>query len=402
MIVRSSLHPFAVACALASLVSCGGTKGAAPLDSGAIAFDMTATLHSGEERHVCQFVRMPETATFVRGGSYETTVGTHHFLLFRTSAIIDSPPVIGVPVDCFEGAGVMRFERGFVSGGQLDHDAAHFPAGVALAFAPGEILLFQGHFLNTTAGDAVSKIHVELDPTPATDVLHRVGTYRFYDPYIVVPPHGQSTARMRCPIRHDVTLLSVGSHMHERGVAYRAYFDASEGAPAATPFFTTNDWQHPPYWYGPMEAKAGSALRFECDYASKEDHSIAQGLRAREDEMCMLSAFYFPESPGDDDCASGDMHGTGTRSCAQTNSCIALCSPADAPRFGEGRADVGTCWQQCIVDSCPNVTAKLIPQQLCTEAHCADACTSYGAACTSCIETSCKAELDACQALSCD
>ena len=387
---------------LVSFAGCGGTHPSPPiLESTAIAFELRATLHSGEERHVCQFVKMPEAATYIRGGSYATTQGTHHFLLFRTAASLVPPPAPGDPVDCYEGAGVMRYERGFVSGGQLDHDSAHFPEGAALAFAPGEVLLLQGHFLNTTAGDTVSTVHVELDPTPASSVQSRVGTFRFYDPYIVVPPHGQSTARMRCHLHHDVTLLSVGSHMHERGVAYRAYFDETEDAPSAAPFFTTKDWQHPPYWYGPMVAKAGSALRFECDYASHEDHPVAQGLRAREDEMCMLSAFYIPESEGDDDCYTGDMHGTGTRTCAQTNSCIALCPPSDAPRFGDGKADVGLCWQQCIVDSCPNVTERLIPQELCTQAHCSGPCATYGAACTSCIETNCKTELDACQALPC-
>ena len=163
-------HLSAVSLVLA-LAGCGGTKSASPApETNALAFDVSAALHSGEERHVCQFVRMPAEPTFVRGGSYVTTPGTHHFLLFRTAAVIDPPPAVGVPVDCFEGAGVMRYERGFVSGGQLDHDSAHFPEGAALAFLPGEILLLQGHFLNTTDGDVVSKVHVELDPTPAASV----------------------------------------------------------------------------------------------------------------------------------------------------------------------------------------------------------------------------------------
>ena len=150
-----------------------------------------------------------------------------------------------------------------------------------------------------------------------------------------------------------------------------------------------------------MVAPAGSSIRFECDYANQSDQTFVQGLRAEKDEMCMFSAFYYPEVGEDDDCASGDMHGTGTRTCAQTNSCLSLCDPADVPRFGDGRADVGACWQKCIVDSCPVVTETLFKQLTCTQAQCGASCATFGAACNECILAKCKSELDACQALAC-
>ncbi len=374
----------------------GGTGGAT------VRFDMSVVVPAHAEQHLCQFVQMPSSARelFIQGGSYTTTPGTHHFLLFRT-APIDPPPVLGVPRDCYEGGGLMQFERGFVTGGQLRAESAEFPPGAALAFRPGEILLLQSHFLNPGEANLESRVHVEMHPARADEVTVRVGTFRFYNPYIYVPARSRATARMRCHVHNEVTVISAGSHMHARGVAYRAYLDPSAGDRATAPFFTTDDWQHPPFWRGPLTAKAGSAIRFECDYDNKEDRTVTQGLQST-DEMCMFSAFYVPEQPDDEnDCVSMDMQGSGGRTCAETNSCIAQCLPADAPRFVEGKADVGACWQKCIAESCPNVSEVLTPQLECTASRCVNECAHYDAACVSCIAQKCKAQLDACQALPC-
>ncbi len=406
---------FALAC-----VACGGASSASlpepPVaDAGAgadasranvIAFDLSADVAASAETHVCQLVQMPaapagDTELFVSGGDYTTTAGTHHFLLFRT-APIDPPLPIGQPLDCFEGQGVMRFERGFVTGGQLRGENADFPDGAALAFKGGDVLLFQAHFLNAGAAAVTARVHVELRTTPAKSVRHRVGTFRFYDPYIFVPGHGAGTARMRCPVKHDVTIVSAGSHMHRRGTSYRAMLDLPGATPATAPFFTTNDWEHPPYFRGPLVAPAGSFVRFACDFASSDPADVVQGLSAEANEMCMFSAFYYPE--GDlleDECYDGDAHGGGARSCAQTLSCIQTCPRSEAPVFGDGKADVGPCFQKCIVDSCPNVTGKLFPELLCAQARCAAECATYGATCSKCVLDKCPTELNTCQALAC-
>jgi hypothetical protein len=409
---RAALPVFALAAGCGTSASTSSPAPSVP-DAGpdaspgnVIAFDLSADVAPSEETHVCQLVRMPtapagDTEIFVSGGDYTTTPGTHHFLLFRT-APIDPPLPIGQPLDCFEGQGVMRFERGFVTGGQQRGESADFPAGAALAFKGGDVLLFQGHFLNAGAAPVTAKIHVELRTTPASAVQHRVGTFRFYDPYIFVPGRGAGTARMRCPVKHDVTIVSAGSHMHRRGVGYRASLDLPGAAPAAAPFFTTTDWEHPPYFHGPLAAPAGSFIRFACDYASTDPADVVQGLSAETNEMCMFSAFYYPEGAADEDeCYDGDEHGGGDRNCAQTLSCIQTCPRSEAPVFGDGKADVGPCFQKCIVDSCPNVTGKLIPELLCAQAKCPSECATYGAACSKCVLDNCPNELDTCQALAC-
>lgn len=384
--------------AIFAAASCGGDDEAPP----PITFEMTVSVAPGQELHACQFVRMPETGgeIFVSGGTYEATSGTHHFLLSRTAPDMPEKPM-GQPIDCNEGDGVMQYERGFVSGGQLERDTAELPFGLALPFAPGEVLMMQSHIVNASAEEANASVKVELTRARPEWVEHRVGTFRFYNPFIHVPANGTSTAAMRCHIHADVQMLTAGGHMHARGVGYRAFVDMPGSAPAVEPFYTTNEWQHPDYHVGVVDLPAGSAVRFACDYANASDRAAFQG-RSVDDEMCMLSAFYYPAQDFDEEvCTSMDSHGTGTRSCAQTNSCIQLCDPSEVPKFTESSAEVGPCFQACIVESCPNVTAALFPQLSCTKEHCAEACAEFGMACSACVQDNCKPQLDTCQALAC-
>jgi len=391
---------FAFAATLAS-TSCGDDEGPLPAFE-QVVFEMKAKVEPGAEAHLCQFVKLPEgdEEIFVKGGVYDTSNGTHHFLLFRTAPDMPEQP-LGQPVDCYEGDGVMQYERGFVTGGQLNHDAQEFPFGLALAFQPGDVLLMQTHVLNASAEASEASVRVELtreDPAAITD---RVGTFRFYNPFIYLAPASQAKATMRCHIHESVTLLTAGAHMHARGVGYQAFFDPP-GEVANAPFYTTDEWQHPDYYAGAIKMPAGSAVRFACDYDNPAGEAVVQGLSAV-DEMCMFSAFYYPaQSIEEEICTSMDSHGSGDRSCAQTVSCIQLCPPEGAPQLSQGSAAVGECFQKCIVDSCPNVTATLFPQLTCTANRCDDECQSYGPICTACVVAQCKPELDACQALACD
>lgn len=393
--------------ALAGAASCSsssGSDGAAAATMSPIVFTMNAMVPANGELYQCQLVRLPSTPgdIFVGGGAYETSVGTHHLLLFRTSLTTPGPMPLDTPIDCFEGDGVMKYERGYVSGGQLPKETADFPAGLALPFHGGDILLMQAHFLNAGPRDVTSNVRVELHPVAAASVTSHVGTFRFYDPYIYVAPRSTATASMRCHLHDDVTLITAGSHMHKRGVEYKAFADKS-GEPTATePFYTTTDWQHPPYFKGPLTLPKGSDIRFECHYRNDSDSTFIQGLSAETNEMCMFSAFYAPAKDDDEDnCVTMDAHGTGAASCAQTSSCLELCPAGDRPDFSQGSAAVGPCWQQCIAVSCPNVTETLFPQLTCMNDKCKAECASAGAACTACAISQCKSEVDACQARSC-
>src|SRR5688572_29925459 len=69
-----------------------------------ITFTMTNPLSAGEERHLCQFVQLPESASgevLVTGQKHEQNAA-HHWSLIRTT--VSSMPegfALNEPVDCF-------------------------------------------------------------------------------------------------------------------------------------------------------------------------------------------------------------------------------------------------------------------------------------------------------------
>src|SRR5205085_1799345 len=101
-------------------------------------------------------------------------------------------------------------------------------------------------------------------------------------------------------------------------------------------------------------------------------------------------------TPADEACEDMHAHGTGGASCAATTGCLESCPVEEAPHFEKNDPRVGPCWQQCITNSCPNVTAKLFPQLTCTADKCKAECAAMGETCRACVRERCAPELDAC------
>ena len=400
--VRPALR-FALVLAVAAAGCEPGLHETAP-----VTFSLETTVAPGTEAYRCRFVRMPHTGgeIFVSGGQHTLSAGTHHYLLFRTN-LTSLTDAQSQPTDCVEHDGVMQYVSAFVTGGQTPHESADFPGGVAIAFASDEILLLQAHFLNATRAPIDARVDVVLRTIPTDAVEQRAGLLQFYDPFISVPPHASASAGMRCPIPHDITLLSAGPHMHRHGVGYEAFVDEPGQPPSTTPFYTSNDWEHPTYFLGYRTIRAGSYVRFRCDYRNDDDAPVVQGLSADRDEMCMFGGYYFPAmSPEEEACFGMDGHGTGTATCSATRACVDACPASSRPNLGFGHAEVGACWQACIAASCPNATGVLFPELRCRQDKCADACadttTADGkAACDACTAAECAPESAACDAAAC-
>lgn len=395
-----------VPAALAAIVLSGACE-APPGDTGAlVTFSLEAELAPGQEAHFCRYVRMPDgppgARLFVRGGSHELGDGTHHYLLYRTriSAWQDGMDRV---VPCEEHEAVMKSATSYVTGGQTPREDADFPAAAALPFHPGEILLLQGHFVNASPRPRPARVKLTLRTTAPSAVEHEAGVLRYYNPFIFVPPRGKATAKMSCTLKKDITLLSAAAHMHAHGVAYRAYVDLPDAPPSTTPFYETADGLHPTFYGGFMALPAGTTIRYECDYENpKGDRPVVQGISAEEDEMCMLSAFYYPAmAPEDEACEDMSGHGTGSASCLDTLACLESCPASERPDFSSGDPRVGACWQRCVTSSCPAVTGALFPELACTAERCAAECAAMGEPCRACVLERCAAELDACARVAC-
>lgn len=383
-----------------ALSGCGEATSFSPGDP--IGLEVHLALAPGVESYRCKFMRLPEAGgeIFVSGGSHHYSAGVHHYLLFRTS-VAEIPAGLDGEVDCYADSAVMKYARGYVSGGQSPDVSADFPPGVAYPFESGELLLVQIHAQNTGAATLQADLSIEMRTTKAETVQQRAGTLRFYNPYIHVPARASATATMRCPISQPITILSAAPHMHKRGVDFQVAVDPA-GERAASPFYRSTDWEQPDTFFGPLAVPAASHIRFRCGYANPGDTPFIQGLSADANEMCMWSAIYYPALPeAEEACLGQDQHGSGTASCAATTSCLERCPVASRPKFAEGSPESGECWQACITASCPNVTGALFPQLTCTDRLCKLECAQSGTACTSCVVARCAAEVDVCQRQAC-
>jgi hypothetical protein len=376
--------------------ACGSSSSKDPVDEG-VSFALDVSVPAAAEIHRCQFVRAPAEESFIVGGEHSYTPGSHHLVLFRTDLDAIPAELAGVR-DCYEGAGgIMSHVRGVVYAAQTPTGSVAYPAGVGLPLAAGEVLLLQAHYVNATPAAREARVELLLRTAPAAAIAERAGTFFFYDPFIHVPAQGSATATMSCRVRNGVKLLSGASHMHRRGVGYRAFIDPPGGRGDA-PFYTTDSWDHPGELGAPIDIAAGSILRFECDYANEEARPFFQGQSAEDDEMCMFSGVYYPAMElADDLCLGGPgRFGAGAASCAATLTCIQGCPPGTAPAPGSVLAniDVHECWQRCFADSCPAAWDPLMAMTGCTQSRCAAECAA--GACAACAIEKCQAELTAC------
>lgn len=380
------------------LFACGGGS---PSPGPGVEYALTVTVPPGGEVFRCQFVELPPGALVITGGAHHYTPGSHHFLVFRTD--LDRIPAGQEgAADCYEsGADYMRYVRGVIYGAQEPTGSLTLPTDVGLQ-ARHRVLLLQAHYLNTGSQPLSAEVRVRLETAPASAVSQRAGVLFFYDPFIHVPAGDSAMASMRCPIRHEITLLNAVSHFHRRGVGYRAFVDSPPETLSSTPFYTSSTWDDPDPRREPLTVPAGAGIRFECDYENGTGtRAYYQGQSAEDNEMCMFTALYYPAlEEADELCLSGaDWFGTGSQTCAEGLSCVQGCPLEGAPRPGTGQ--VGECWQRCFTATCPSASAPLIRQLSCIRQHCAVACAGGGSACTSCVTSNCATEAAACLSHAC-
>lgn len=375
--------------------------------SNLIKFSMNVKVAPGSEVHRCEFIKMPKSADggeiFIGGRAHKYTPGSHHYLIFRTD-LTSIPPELSKQVNCFEGEGVMKHQRGYVHGGQTPEGKDQFPAGVAMAFKSEEVLLFQAHYVNAGKTELDATVNVEWAPVEKATVQHRAGVTNFYNPFIYVPAKADARANMSCPFTHDVTILGAGPHMHKRGVHYEAFLDEPGKPPADKPFYTTDDWEHPLSYVGPMQLKAGARVRFSCFYKNPDDKLYIQGQSADNNEMCMFSAVYYPEMKLEENqCRTGMAQiGQGTLNCSKTGECMQACPPEERVDATVFPPRISACVQKCAVDSCPSAIEKFMPQMFCLQQNCAAECKAGGDVCRTCMGNKCLSQSAACLSHTCE
>lgn len=354
-----------------------------------MSFDVPASTETSQ----CIEVVLPESTSVV-AFEHDLSVGSHHIVLYRTDLTAISPNG-ETPHDCYDSANPeMVHALGVLYGSQTPHATQVLPDGIGLPVHAGEIAVLQVHYLNATQAPLRATARVALTMSDRAG-LTRAGVMAFYDPMIHVPAGASAKASMSCPIGNDITLLAVFSHLHSRGTGLDAFVDAPADGPSGSPFYTSSDWENPAPLTAPLSISSGSRIRFECKY---DNHSgtvdYYQGFSAKDDEMCVFGAIYYPQmGDGYDYCVDPDRLGTGVASCKDALHCRRACADEAAP----GRGGLSPCIQACYAGSCPSATRDLLAVGHCSLARCSTECaTRPSAECDQCVDDKCAEEVNAC------
>ncbi|UQA59492.1 hypothetical protein [Polyangium aurulentum] len=379
--IHDSLAPLALALCL---VGCGGAEEPAPLpaedllapppEGQGVQFRMVTEIGPGVEAEHCRFVKAPPGGIHVNRDQVRYTAGSHHVLLYETpydeipTAKEDGTPVDTSGVfDCSDGASNGWAVTKLVGGSQnADGDSVvSFPPGVAMHVRPGAVLMINAHYINASSAPLRPEVAINLYTIPEAEVEQEGDILFLYDLFIKVGAQSAGRAHIRCPVRRDITIVNVQSHMHARGVGYEA--SIAGGAP----FYTNDRWEGVPVesFEGGLQVKAGEMLDYHCDYRNAEERDVFQGPRST-DEMCMLIGSYYPADPATSYCSAdpeqpleatglaAEWIGTGAASCAASMRCVERVLSAGLEEISprkEAFKDLVT----CVVDSDPAVSKEL-------------------------------------------
>lgn len=362
-----------------------------PREGSGIQVGMETSLDAGEEVEYCRYVVVPDGADLdVARFEHAYTAGSHHLLLYQTSLTADE-----ARDDMFSCGGASFAELG-ISGiayvAQVATGEMAYPEGVALHIKAGDVLLLQTHYLNASEAELEVEVRLNLWQS-AVPVTAEAGTLFLYNWTIVVPAGEPATARMRCQIPADVQLLYGMSHMHRRGVDYRATLEGG-ALPEPIELFTTAEWEGiEPARYEPFQTiTAGQTIDFSCDYQGEADRTLIDGPSADANEMCMFIAAYWPRVDLQTESCQGPGSGpvfSGDRTCAQTMACVQGTDDAIAQ-------------EECVIETCPGSNAAAVTLLTCIFYNCNAECEPGANGCDSCVAEACAEPYTGCAQATCD
>jgi hypothetical protein len=263
------------------LVGCGSPAPGAESDGSTITLTMSPfVVPAGGEVYRCQNFANP----FGGDGAFDAieshmTAGSHHLAVFYRDALADGP---------VEECSGLEFSAGpFAT--QLRDDRVQYPKGIAAVLNAGQGIRLNAHYVNTTSQDLSPTVVVKLRRVAADAKYQRAGLFTMTTLNVDVQPYQSKTIPVDCTAPADMSILSVTSHMHRHGVAFRSDV-------AGQSLYTSSTWDDPPrQFFDPArQIKMGDKIHFECDFVNRTASALTFGESASTNEMCVLLGQFYP------------------------------------------------------------------------------------------------------------
>jgi hypothetical protein len=351
-----------------------------------VQFKTALSLAAGEEREVCQLVKLDRDLNLNWSQGYYTT-GSHHALVRRTEykdsipeTTLDGQTLDGTKVHTCETPSALWKAGETIAGGRPvsqkisdSLDQGVLPEDVAFKLVKGEYVLTNFHMLNATKKPLTACYKANLHGIPAERVKREAGSIFWYNPFITVAGRSQSTARMACQIPENITLATSVSHAHKRLASYTASLltgDPAKGGSEVRRLYEGSAWDTPPVniFSPPLELSKGQWIDYQCHFSNPEDRNVAQGFHTT-DEMCMFIGAYWPKLENFDFCGNfadsqaARVYGAGTRNGADVLKCFQGLTKEHAAFSGGGPASSADRFAtlSCVTQACPEASAPIGP-----------------------------------------
>lgn len=301
---------------------------------------------SGEEIQDCYFFEVPDL-----GGGADLMVdrlelalnpGSHHMNLFRVNTIRSLDPAAGEPVtlggltgtvihagECWKSGNwsdwpiVANSQQSAVDQPIVDWK---LPAGVATRFHPGERLMLQIHYVNTTDQQTPyqGRGGVNFHRSHDGDAMELGTLFATQQSIRVCRSNPRPSYKGACRLPAGAhTVAAANGHFHGRGVRFQMF--AWDGLTTTLPgdaarFYDSPNWAEPRMETGlSAPIPDGGGVWWACDYRWTEPAGGCEAVDARDpqhagdccytfgpivdtSEHCNAFVYYYPKTAGDVTC----------------------------------------------------------------------------------------------------
>jgi hypothetical protein len=273
----------------------------------------TFSVPYAHEEQSCYFVRVPDLANgqdiWVDHVRMATSTGSHHLNVFRVRTIVGLDPAAGEPImiepypatvvyghddyqnsPCWQSANwadwplVANTQSPIGQGPYTDWQ---LPAGVAMRFTPGEMLMIQPHYVNTSIQSTPidAEVGINFYRTGEADPVELGTLFATQQSIRICQSNPEPTFTGTCRLPSAVTITAANGHFHSRGRELSMYvWDgmSTDHPPDTDQFYDTRTWNSPPLATNiNRQVFDGGGIWWDCSYQWRPPIAGCDAVNAR-------------------------------------------------------------------------------------------------------------------------
>jgi hypothetical protein len=248
---------------------------------------------AGTETVVCVTMRLSNTeSVYVPRITVQLAPGSHHLVVYRSQATTENL----TPTQCTTFQGILTGTGVPLIISEKPSDDLTFPKGVALKFAPHQMIELEAHYINvgTSTLQGMGTVHFETIPTTTPNIIE--SDFAFFGTTNIVLSTGiQTIGPLFVAGRAGTHGFALTTHQHRLGSDFKVW--AANGATDTNhpPIADTTDWANPPlYRLKPeLDFNGQNGLAYQCTWNNTTGQVVTFGESALQ-EMCVLWMYYYP------------------------------------------------------------------------------------------------------------